>query len=199
MRIDEYTEHFHIRTITQDDKERFMSVRIETSDFSKAYEELQGFPDFRWQSLLNSSDEIGMVVFSRNNADVTTEEFVAICNFEDFAGDHVDLGYDIRKEKRGQGIGTMLASDLIVLAHKYFPDKDVIIRVRENNAVSQHVAEKCGGLLIGYEAPPEIKYTQSVLEKYGDENNSPFSSEELAQMRAIVEQRKQEVRIYKMP
>ena len=114
-------------------------------------------------------------------------------------GDHVDLGYDIRKEKRGQGIGTMLASDLIVLAHKYFPDKDVIIRVREDNAVSQHVAEKCGGLLIGYEAPFEIKYTQSVLEKYGDENNSPFSSEELAQMRAIVEQRKQEVRIYKMP
>ena len=98
-----------------------------------------------------------------------------------------------------EGIGTMLASDLIVLAHKYFPDKDVIIRVRENNTVSQHVAEKCGGLLIGYEAPPEIKYTQSVLEKYGDENNSPFSSEELAQMRAMVEQRKQEVRIYKMP
>ncbi len=203
MKIDEYTEHFHIRTITQDDKEIFMSVREETSDFSKAYEMLPDFSDYSWKKRLDSSDEISMVVFCHNNTQNTPEEFVAICNFEDFSGDHVDLGYDVRKEKRCQGIGTKLAADLIALAHKYFPEKEVIIRVREKNIASQKVAEKCGGQLIGCEAPPEIKFTQSILEKYGggsgDGNEGSISNEELVAMRDIVEKRKQEVRIYRMP
>ena len=37
MIIDTHTRHFHIRTVTPDDKEIYMPLRIETSDVEKAY------------------------------------------------------------------------------------------------------------------------------------------------------------------
>lgn len=100
------------------------------------------YPEFReheWQNVLKAEDEVSMMVFQKEDG-----VFVAICNFQDFQGDHVDIGYDVEEEYRGKGIGTSLVIDLVSLAHLKFPGKEVIARIRVNNSVSRRVAEKAG-------------------------------------------------------
>ena len=137
-----------------------------------------GILDGRWKSVLKGSDEICMVVFQN-------DIFVAICSFQDFTGDHVELGYDVMKECRGQGIGSKLVADLISLAHRHFPDKDVVISAREENIASWKIAEKYGGILIRREPTPEAAMTQRMLDEY--ESGDMFSAIELRWMRKLVE------------
>lgn len=190
MQIDEHTPHFHIRSVTVADKDLYMPLRAETSDVTAAYGITQEYMDTRWRSVLNSEDEICMVVFRE-------DDFVAICSFQDFSGDHIELGYDVVAELRGRGIGTALAADLTGLAHEYFPGKDVIIFAREENVASWKIAERCGGVLIRREPTPEAAMTRRMLDEYG--SGTAFTKEELAGMRKLVEDGKEAVRVYCMP
>ena len=189
MTIDTHTAHFHIRTVTAADKDIYMPLRAETSDISATCGITPEYMETMWKSVINSENEIDMVVFKGDT-------FVAICNFQDFAGDHVEIGYDVVKEYRRQGIGKTLAADLVSIAHRTFPDKEVLISVREENIPSWHIAERCGGVLIRREPTPEAAITQRMLEEYGTGN--AFSEEELAGMRDLVEQGKEGIRVYRM-
>ena len=159
------------------------------------------YPEFReheWQNVLKAEDEVSMMVFQKEDG-----VFVAICNFQDFQGDHVDIGYDVEEEYRGKGIGTSLVIDLVSLAHLKFPGKEVIARIRVNNSVSRRVAEKAGGVMVRYEPTPEAKLFVESLKKYGDgkpdENGHYASEKEISAWKRVVDEGKEGIRVYKMP
>ena len=194
MQIDTTTEHFHIRSITAYDKEGFMKIRRETSEVASSYELFPEFLDCSWNATLNDETEISMVVFQG-------EELVAICCFQDYSGDSVDIGYDVDGAHRGKGIGTLLAGDLVTLAHQVFPNKKVYIRIREQNKASQRVAEKCGGKMIGYEPTPEAKLLKEMLGKFSKSSKSGdlITEEEKIAAEKIIESGVKGIRVYLMP
>ena len=189
MKIDYREENYHIRTVTEEDKENFMSIRRETSDLSHAYDTVPGFLDQAWGFVLNGYDEISMVAF-RNDC------FVAICTFHDFQGSHVQLGYDVARQLRRQGIGTELVGHLINIAHCYFPDKAVQIRVRKDNTASYRVAEKCGGVIVGFESTPEGRLATELLDKY---ERTGETGEEVDAVRKRAEEGMQGIAVFMMP
>lgn len=198
MIIDTHTLHFHIRTVRSSDKDDFMALRRETSDMSRAYDLYPEYLDQDWGQVLKDEQEINMMAF-RNNV------FVGICSFQftDRDQDSVDIGYNIAKAYRNKGIGTKLASDMVSLAHKEFPGRDVLIRTRAKNKASQRVAEKCGGVLIGKEPTPEAKIFQDSLSKYGDgqtdEHGDRMGEDQIKKLRQVVEEGKEGVWVYRMP
>jgi len=189
MEIDYREQNYHIRTVTEEDKESFMSIRRETSDLSYAYDTVPGFLDQAWGFVLNGYDEISMVVF-RNDC------FVAICTFHDFQENHVQLGYYVANQFRGQRIGTELVGHLINIAHHYFSDKAVQIRVRKDNIASYRVAEKCGGVIIGFESTPEGRLARELLDKY-ERKGETGDAVDAARKKA--EEGMQGIAVFKMP
>ena len=189
MDIEYREQNYHIRTVIEEDKENFMSIRRETSDLSHAYDTIPGFLDQAWGFVLNGYDEVSMVAF-RNGC------FVAICTFHDFQGDHVQIGYDVARQLRGQGIGTELAGHLINAAHRVFPDKEVLIRVRKDNVASYRVAEKNGGVIIGFESTPEGRLAAELLQKYERKGET---GEEVDAVRKRADEGMQGTAVFKMP
>ena len=49
--IDFETERLHIRSVTKEDKEDFMALRIHNSDISSVYSEVSGFKDLECNNL----------------------------------------------------------------------------------------------------------------------------------------------------
>ena len=189
MEIDYREQNYHIRAVTEEDKENFMSIRRETSDLSHAYDTVPGFLGQAWGFVLNGYDEVSMVAF-RNDC------FVAICTFHDFQESHVQLGYDVSRQLRGQGIGTELVGHLINIAHHTFPDKAVQIRVRKDNIASYRVAEKCGGVIIGFESTPEGRLARELLDKYEHKGET---GEEVDAVRRRAEEGMQGIVVFEMP
>ena len=99
MNIDVHTINFHIRTVLPSDKDPFMSLRVKTSDIAKAYEMYPEFLEYNWRKILEAEDEISLMVFREEDG-----VFVAICNFQDFLNDHVEIGYDVERKYRGKVI-----------------------------------------------------------------------------------------------
>lgn len=198
MNIDVHTENFHIRTVVPDDKSRFMGVRSVTSDMAKAYEQYPDFLDYNWEILLKDKNEISMVAFREIDG-----KFVATCSFQDFQGKSVDIGYDVVKEFRGQGIGTALVKDITALAHGRFPGKDVLIRVRKENTASRRVAEKCGGVFIGTEQTPEARIMMEKIPRFSSGGNGKdgyaATDQIIKHMQEIAERGKEGVLIYRLP
>ena len=89
MDIEYREQNYHIRTVIEEDKENFMSIRRETSDLSHAYDTIPGFLDQAWGFVLNGYDEVSMVAF-RNGC------FVAICTFHDFQAYHRSFSDDLK-------------------------------------------------------------------------------------------------------
>ena len=198
MHIDIQTDHFHIRTVLPSDKDAYMSLRIKTSDVEKAYDLFPDFLEYTWEKVLKNKDEISMMVFQKED-----NAFVAICNFQDFQDDHVEIGYDVKSEYRGKGIGTKLVIDLVALAHTTFPGKEVITRIRDENRASCRVAEKAGGILIRREPTPEAKLIADVLEKYSvgklDKLGFSASEDQIMTWEKEKEDGKDKIRVYRMP
>ncbi len=85
------------------------------------------------------------------------------------SGPSVYLGYDVVKGHRGQGLGSRVVKALIQLAHELFPDKEILIRIRQENIASRRVAEKNGARLIRRENTPEAQLYQRYVDKYLNE------------------------------
>ena len=75
--IDFETERLHIRSVTKEDKEDFMALRIHNSDISSVYSEVSGFEDLEWESELNSEKDIYLSIFRK-----TDEVFVASASIQ---------------------------------------------------------------------------------------------------------------------
>lgn len=119
------------------------------------------------------------------------ELFVATGSFQRLQESTLELGYDVVKEYRGRGIGSKIVSVLIEIAHATFPEREMFIKVRENNRASRRVAEKCGGVLIGFVDAPEVETLQSIIGKSDNPSNA-------AKAKEIIEQGKNSVYVYKV-
>lgn len=191
LMVDESVGGFHFRSIESGDKPLFMSVRRETSDMAIAYKQFPDFIDFSWEQTLNNPDERSMMVFSEPD-----QKFVAICSFQGVRSESVDLGYDVVAESRGLGIGTKVVKALVRLAHVHFPDKMILIKVRETNIASQRVAEKCGGEYIGTTDTPEAIALQRLLDKTVAAGVS--SGEDTEALEDTIKRGKGAIRIYRV-
>ena len=184
--IDVHKNGFHFRSIKSQDKELFMSIRSETSDVSAFYEAYPGFLDYNWDMILKDENELSMMVFQESD-----ELFVATCSFQRLQESTLELGYDVVKEYRGRGIGSKIVSILIEIAHATFLEREIFIKVRENNMASRRVAEKCGGVLIGFADAPEVETLQNIIDK----SDNPLN---VAKANEIIEQGKNSVYVYKV-
>lgn len=184
--IDEITDAFHFRRIEQRDKELFMGVRAEVSEVAEFYREFPDFSDYNWNLILKDENEVGMVVFQ-----LPDNLFVGTCSFQGIQKESLELGYDIVKELRGKGIGTRVVGALFQLAHKHFPEREIFVRVRQDNSASRRVAEKNGAVFLKLDDPPEVVALQTLLEH----NDDPMRT---AEARAIIERSRNTVRVYKV-
>ena len=157
--IDVVQGGYHFRSIQEQDKRQYMTLRTETSRYAEIYKTVEGLSDYSWEQDLKDKNAIFMVVFREADG-----QFVAACSFQGIQGESVELGYDVVNEYRGQGIGTDVVKALIVVAHSVFPDKRILIRVRKDNAASQRVAEKCGAKQIEITDAPEMAYINKLLQ-----------------------------------
>lgn len=184
--IDAHKNGFHFRAIKSQDKELFMAMRSETSDVSAFYKAYPGFLDYNWDMILKDENELHMMVFQESD-----ELFVATCSFQRLQESTLELGYDVVKEYRGRGIGSKIVAALIEIAHATFPEREIYIKVRENNMSSRRVAEKCGGELVGFVDAPEVETLQNIIDK----SDNPSS---ITKAKEIIEQGKNSVYVYKI-
>ena len=146
-----------------------MGVRAEVSEVAEFYRKFPDFSDYNWNLILKDDNEVGMVVFLQPD-----NLFVGTCSFQGVQKENLELGYDIAKELRGKGIGTRMVGALFQLAHKHFPEREIFVRVREDNSASRRVAEKNGAVFIKMDDPPEVIALQTLLEH----NDDPTRAEE---------------------
>lgn len=184
--VDEIVGDFHFRRIEQRDKDLYMGVRAEVSEVAEFYRKYPDFSDYNWNLILKDDNEIGMVVFQRAD-----DLFVGTCSFQGVQKENLELGYDIARELRGKGIGTRMVGALFQLAHKHFPEREIFVRVRQDNSASRRVAEKNGAVFIKMDDPPEVMALRTLLE-----HNDDLSRAEEA--RAIIERSKNTVRVYRV-
>lgn len=119
--------------------------------------------DFNWDLILRDEEEISMMVLQQSE-----NLFVATCSILKAPDNTIELGYVVVKDLRGKGIGTEVVRALIKLAHDRFPEREVLVKIRKENQVSQHVTEKCGGVFIGIEDSPESVAIQTLLSMNAD-------------------------------
>ena len=186
LHIDEIIDGFHFRRIEQRDKDLYMGVRAEVSEVAEFYRKYPDFSDYNWSLILKDDNEVGMVVFQQPD-----NLFVGTCSFQGVQKENLELGYDIARELRGKGIGTRMVGALFQLAHKHFPEREIFVRVRQDNSASRRVAEKNGAVFIKMDDPPEVMALRTLLE-----HNDDLSRTEEA--RAIIERSKNTVRVYKV-
>lgn len=167
--VDEIIDGFHFRRIEPRDKGLFMGVRAEISEVAEFYRKFPDFSDYNWNLILKDDNEVGMVVFLQPD-----NLFVGTCSFQGVQKENLELGYDIAKELRGKGIGTRMVGALFQLAHKHFQEREIFVRVREDNSASRRVAEKNGAVFIKMDDPPEVIALQTLLEH----NDDPTRAEE---------------------
>ncbi len=186
MFINESINGFHFRSMTAEDTELFFALQSEASEVADFYRK---FPDMLLISMnrhLNDANEHDIVVFQGPD-----DEFIGICSFQRLQESALELGYDLVKEKRGKGIGTEMVRAFILLAHAHFPDRKIVIKIREENMASRRVAEKCGATFVGLADAPEVETIQRLLNK-----NTEMSHPEEA--KAAMERGRNAVRIYKV-
>ena len=184
--INVHKNGFHFRSIKSQDKELFMAIRAETSGVSAFYKAYPGFLDYNWDMILKDENELNMMVFQEPD-----ELLVATCSFQRLQESTLELRYDVVKEFRGQGIGSKIVAVLIEIAHNTFPEREMFIIVRENNMASRRVAEKCGGVLIGFADAPEVETLQNIIGKIDNPSN-------VAKAKETIEQGNNSVYVYKV-
>ncbi len=186
MYINEIVGDFRFRRIEKHDKYLFMSVRSDTSDVAEFYRRYPDVLKRNWDLILKNENDVHMMVFQQPDS-----LFVGTCSFQGVRNKSLELGYGIVKELRGKGIGTRMAGAIFEFAHKHFPGREIIVRIREDNAASWRVAEKNGAEFVRMDDPPEVATLQKLLDENGDLPNS-------SDARAIIEQIRNSVRVYRV-
>ncbi len=180
------TDRLIIKTLCEEDRIAYMSLRTQSSDLAVAYEMLPEFKNYEWEAELNSEEDIYLSVFRKADG-----VFVASASIQNFDEDVVELGYDVVAEYRNQGIATELVRALIVESHSLFNESKVVIRVNNDNEASKKVAEKCGGKFFRNDDSPLYKAISELAETLGEKADPSI--------REAVENDKDTVILYEMP
>ena len=140
------TDRLFIRSVVEEDKETYMSMRTPADDTSATNSMHYGFRDILWEGELNSDNEAYVIVFRKED-----DEPVAIGSFQKLNTSTVELGFVVAERHRKQGIATELLNGMLREVQEVFPGKAVRICTRTTNTACRRVAEKCGGILSGHE------------------------------------------------
>lgn len=192
--IDFETDHLYIRNVAEEDKDDYMSLRVNNSNISMAYSIIPDFTDFEWNGELNGQDDIYFSVFRKPD-----KSFVASASIQNYREETAELGYDVKEGYRNMGIATELIKGLLAEFHRLLPDTKVIIRADHENDASRRVAEKCGGTLIRMEdsfAYRIFSATKKSLEEAGKDIDQ---SDSYNDMRELMEKGKNSVYVYELP
>ena len=184
--IDFETERLHIRSVTKEDKEDFMALRIHNSVISSVYSEVSGFEDLEWESELNSEKDIYLSIFRK-----TDEVFVASASIQAYEKTTIELGYDVSEAYRNRGYATEIIRGLGAEVHRKFPGARVIIRIEKDNIASRKAAEKGGGILTQNEDSLVNQWFAKLKDLCNDETKNEIGE--------LLEQGKDSVCVYEIP
>ena len=188
------TDHLYVRSIQEKDKEYYMTLRRDTSSIAQAYTVLPEFCDIEWDNELNSTEDIYLAVFLKENG-----TFVASASYQGFNTDSIEIGFDVVKEYRNQGIGTELIFGMLKEERSVFCEKKILIKTEINNIACRRVIEKCGGVFCGYEPTMVAKAIESLMKSIETEELDTQEwrrkKEENAQ---FLEENKESVCIYRL-
>ncbi len=151
------TERLCVRNVLEADKGLFMALRKETSRIAPIYAVFPAFGEVEWEGELNGERDVFLSVFLKENG-----AFVASASFQEIDTNDVELGFDVVKERRNQGIATELVKGMLKEARSRWPEKGVFARTGAENAACRKVLENCGGAFAGYVQSPEAQLA-SVL------------------------------------
>ena len=159
------TGRLRIQPVTEEDRADYMSLRVNNSEMSSAYETMPGFEDMEWNEELNSDEDIFFSVRLKIEG-----IFVASASIQNFKKSTIELGYDVCKEYQNQGIATELLKQLYIEAHRHFKDAEIIIKINKDNDASRRVAEKCGATFIRYDDSFVSKEISDFLSNYNNKD-----------------------------
>lgn len=194
MTISFFTDRLYVRSVEKTDKEKYMNLRETTSPFARTYKSLPGFREDEWERELNSQSAIFVAAFLKDSS-----ELVASASFQNIDTDTIEFGFDVFEAYRNQDIATELMKGMIQTAHALFPGKNFVIRTDVTNAACRRVAEKCGGILTGYEPTFAAKVVMASMKLYG---NKLAGDEDQAKLRTksaeFIEKNKEGVCVYRL-
>ena len=185
--IDFETERLHIRSLTEGDKDAYMSLRINNSNFISVYSLEPKLADDVWECEFLSEDDIYLAVTFKSS-----DEIIASASIQRYKENNIELGYDVYKEYQKQGIASEILTGLVREAHQLFKNALLFVRIDKVNIASRRVAEKCGGKLIKNNDSQTINAIISAVKKYS--GTTALSAE----TSSIIEKIKDSVCIYKM-
>ncbi len=194
LRVSFFTDRLYVRSVEITDKDKYMNLRETTSPFAHTYKSLPGFREDEWEREFNSQSDIFVAAFLKDSS-----ELVASASFQNIETDAIEFGFDVYETYRNQGIATELLKGMIQTAHALFPGKNFVIRTDVTNAACRRVAEKCGGILTGYEPTFAAKVIMAGMKLNG---NIPADNEEQAELRTknaqFIEENKEGVCVYRL-
>lgn len=185
------TKRLLVRSLTEGDKEPYMDLRQNTSDFRSMYIKDPAFRESEWENELNGKDDIYMSVFLKESG-----TFVASASFQNYRKRFIELGFDVVKEYRNQGFGTELLKSLIERANLLFPRAKLKAKTRKNNTICQKLLEENGGILIRKEDAPEVMFYRTVIRLI----NKKYDGDELENLKQdcidLIEKGKNSIYVY---
>ena len=188
------TDRMYARSVVETDRDIIMALRMDVSDLSTLYKRREDLQEIEWDDTLNSDNNISLAVFLKKD-----DSFVACSSFQGFRNDTIELGCDVVKEYRNQGLATELTMGMILTAESLFSAKSIIIKTSKENEASKRVAEKCGGVLIGTEPSWFAQGLERLMKSLGETDYPDEAwAKEKEEALEIIESGKDGVYIYKI-
>lgn len=152
------TENLTVRSIREDDKERYIALRKEASNIAEAYKLFEGLLEEEWKDIVSSTEDLFLMAFSKENG-----KMAACASFQFIESEDLEIGIDVAKVFRNKGVATELMTEMVRIAREIFPGKKIILKTERNNTACRKAAEKSGGTICGYEPHPYMKVVDGIL------------------------------------
>lgn len=156
------TENLTVRSIREDDKDRYIALRKEASNIAEAYKVFEGLPEEEWKDVVGCDEDLFLMAFSKKDG-----RLAACSSFQFIESDDLEIGIDVAKAFRNKGVATELMTEMVRIARDVFPGKKIILKTERNNIACRRAAEKSGGYICGYEPHPYTKVMDGIL-SYAD-------------------------------
>ena len=156
------TENLTVRSIREDDKDRYIALRKEASNIAEAYKVFEGLPEEEWKDIVGCDEDLFLMAFSKKDG-----RLAACSSFQFIESDDLEIGIDVAKAFRNKGVATELMTEMVRIARDVFPGKKIILKTERNSIACRRAAEKSGGYICGYEPHPYTKVMDGIL-SYAD-------------------------------
>ena len=143
---------FLLRARKETDKEDYLNLCIEISVMPSMYDD--NFKELSWKDLL---DEIEVFVINKEN-----NEFCGEITLKNYNSDTPEIGINLLKKYRGQGIGYKVTKLFMETVCQIQNIEYFIVRIYSDNLHSQNLFKKFGAIKIGEEENEYVKLLREV-------------------------------------